>query len=76
MERLQHICNQESIKIESEKVLNSLINVSEGDLRRSINLLQTCSSFIKVEAKESEDKMQDDDIQETEAGVLTKATIE
>jgi len=41
------ICKKEDIKIESEKVLEALIAISEGDLRRSINTLQTCSSFVK-----------------------------
>ena len=74
MDRLQQICKNEDIKIESKEVLTSLIDVSEGDLRRSINLLQTCASFVKVEAKEAEDKMDDGEVEE--AGVLTKATIE
>lgn len=37
--RLYEICEKESIRLESEKVLETLIDVSEGDLRRSINLL-------------------------------------
>lgn len=46
-ERLGMICNLEGIKVESPAVLDALIEISEGDLRRSINTLQTCSSFIK-----------------------------
>jgi len=41
------ICEKENIKVESQAVLDQLIEISEGDLRRSINTLQTCSSFIK-----------------------------
>ena len=46
-ERLNLICRTEGINIESEKVLDTLIEITEGDLRRSINTLQTCSSFVK-----------------------------
>lgn len=46
-ERLLMICNKEDIKLESEAVLDTLIGITEGDLRRSINMLQTCSSFVK-----------------------------
>jgi len=46
-DRLNLICDRENIKIESPKVLDALIDISEGDLRRSINTLQTCSSFVK-----------------------------
>lgn len=35
------------MKIESESVVDRLIELTEGDLRRSINTLQTCSSFGK-----------------------------
>ncbi len=47
MERLEQICNNEGVKIEGPQVLKRLIEVTEGDLRRSINTLQTCSSFGK-----------------------------
>lgn len=46
-QRLKMICEKENIKIESDQVIDSLIEISEGDLRRSINTLQTCSSFVK-----------------------------
>lgn len=46
-ERLNMICRNEGIKIESEEVLDQLIDISEGDLRRSINTLQTCRSFVQ-----------------------------
>jgi DNA polymerase III delta prime subunit len=39
------ICRNEDIKVESDKVLSELIKIADGDLRRSINTLQTCRSF-------------------------------
>ena len=33
--------------MQSEQVIDRLISISEGDLRRSINMLQTCSSFTR-----------------------------
>ena len=69
MERLSDICEKENIKLESNKVLDALITVSEGDMRRSINLLQTCSSFVKVSDKRRDEKAEEDKI-------LTQATIE
>ena len=46
-DRLIKICLAEGVKLKSESVLDSLIKVTEGDLRRSINTLQTCSTFAK-----------------------------
>lgn len=46
-DRLLQICNTEGVKLKSESVLDSLIKVTYGDLRRSINTLQTCSTFSK-----------------------------
>lgn len=45
--RLKQICFLENVKYDSEAVIDKLISVTEGDLRRSINTLQTCSSFGK-----------------------------
>ena len=33
--------------MQSEDVIDRLIELTDGDLRRSINLLQTCASFTK-----------------------------
>lgn len=44
------ISKNEGIQLESPEVLDKLIDISEGDLRRSINTLQTCSSFVKGQA--------------------------
>lgn len=45
VDRLKYICSQEKVKVQSDAVFEALINISEGDLRRSINTLQTASSF-------------------------------
>lgn len=44
-ERLNKICETENVPLKDEEVLTKLIAVTEGDLRRSINTLQTCASF-------------------------------
>ncbi|KAF9999325.1 hypothetical protein BGZ65_005309 [Modicella reniformis] len=44
-ERLEMICQQEDVKISQEAIL-SLINVSEGDLRKSIMFLQSASRLM------------------------------
>jgi DNA polymerase III gamma/tau subunit len=46
LERLHYICEKENLEINSD-ILKYLINIAEGDLRRSINLLQTISTFDK-----------------------------
>lgn len=62
MERLSEICKKEEIQLESDQVLKSLIKFSEGDMRRSINLLQTCSSFVKVSDKKRDEKAEEDKV--------------
>ncbi len=54
-ERLLHICKNEGVKLKNDSVLDSLIKVTDGDLRRSINTLQTCSTFAKVTGLSEED---------------------
>jgi len=46
LERLEYICEKENLELNKD-ILNYLINIAEGDLRRSINLLQTISTFDK-----------------------------
>ena len=46
MDRLVFICHKENLEIQRE-ILEYLISISEGDLRRSVNLLQTISTFPK-----------------------------
>ena len=46
-ERLLNICQAEEVNLQSEAVIDKLIHLTEGDLRRSINMLQTCASFTK-----------------------------
>eukprot|EP00922_Rhytidocystis_sp_ex-Travisia-forbesii_P054832 GHVS01081229.1.p1 GENE.GHVS01081229.1~~GHVS01081229.1.p1 ORF type:complete len:396 (+),score=37.65 GHVS01081229.1:139-1188(+) len=43
--RLSHICVSENIKLASDRVLDTMHIVSEGDLRRAVTLLQTASAF-------------------------------
>jgi replication factor C subunit 2/4 len=54
-ERLLKICHAEGVKLKSDNVLDSLIKVTDGDLRRSINTLQTCSTFSKTAGLSVED---------------------
>lgn len=44
-ERLKLICEKEGVQVASDDVFKSLIDISAGDLRRSINMLQTASAF-------------------------------
>ena len=38
-ERLKLICEKEGVQVASDEVFKSLIDISAGDLRRSINML-------------------------------------
>jgi len=42
------ICEAEQVNLQSDSVIDKLIQLTEGDLRRSINTLQTCASYTKV----------------------------
>lgn len=46
-DRLAKICQAENIPLKNPNVLDRLIQVTEGDLRRSINTLQTCASYAR-----------------------------
>jgi DNA polymerase III gamma/tau subunit len=46
LERLELICKKENLEIKKD-ILEYLISISEGDLRKSVNLLQTISTFDK-----------------------------
>lgn len=50
-ERLQKICKDEEIQ-HTEDTLKTLIDVSQGDMRRAITLLQSCAQYnqMKVES--------------------------
>lgn len=39
------ICEREGVQVQTEDVFKSLVDISAGDLRRSINMLQTASAF-------------------------------
>ena len=54
-ERLDQICKAESVNIQSDGVFDKLIRISEGDLRRSINTLQTCASYTKERGLSEQD---------------------
>lgn len=45
IERLSLISSKEGVKVEGPKVYERLVEISQGDLRRSINMLQTASAF-------------------------------
>ena len=50
-ERLEFICGEEAVST-SEEALDVIVNISEGDLRRSINLLQTAAVMGREIGKE------------------------
>lgn len=45
LDRLDHICRSENLKLESDNVLTNLLELSNGDLRRSITLLQSAAGM-------------------------------
>ncbi|KAI1707130.1 ATPase family associated with various cellular activities (AAA) domain-containing protein [Ditylenchus destructor] len=64
-ERLQLICQREDVTID-EDALNELLNISGGDLRKSITLLQSMSSsgvpIIKADVRETSGYVPDGEI--------------
>lgn len=55
--------------MQSESVIDKLIHLTEGDLRRSINMLQTCASFTKVNG------LSEADIESVSGSVPNKAIL-
>lgn len=55
-------------------MLDLLIDISEGDLRRSINTLQTCSSFVKVGDSPAA-KLKTSDIEKI-SGIVPNSVVE
>ena len=68
-ERLLSICQAEGVNLQSDQVIDKLISLTDGDLRRSINLLQTCSSFTK------EAGLTEADIESVSGNVPNKAIL-
>lgn len=59
LSRLEHICKEESVQC-SSSALESLIRISEGDLRRAITFLQSASKLAKASALPTSKKDEDD----------------
>lgn len=54
LQRLKFICNEETLNV-NDDVLNQILDVCDGDLRRSVNLLQCVSTVLsdnKISIKE------------------------
>jgi replication factor C subunit 2/4 len=54
--KLKYICNEEKMYC-SERNINKIINISRGDLRKAVNLLQKCKfnkSFVSEQSKINE----------------------
>ena len=51
IERLNYICEQEGLKVESESALKALVEISDGDLRKAITFLQSASVTGSVSEK-------------------------
>lgn len=43
IERLQFICDKELVKLDDNNVLQTIVNISGGDMRRAITILQCCN---------------------------------
>ena len=51
IERLNYICEQEGLKVETESALKALVEISDGDLRKAITFLQSASVTGSVSEK-------------------------
>jgi len=54
-DRLSNICKAEKVKLVGDNVIERLIQITEGDLRRSINTLQTCATFARERGISTDD---------------------
>ncbi|VEU22118.1 DEKNAAC103111 [Brettanomyces naardenensis] len=62
--RLKYICDEESIKVDDD-TLREILRISQGDLRRAINYLQSVSKLLTEEKDDNGDVIMADDGQAT-----------
>ena len=65
--RLEYICGKESIDVDT-KILKEILRISEGDLRRAINYLQSVSRLLSTDSDEHSAKDADNDVEMLDAG--------
>merc|ERR1719479_851483 len=49
--RLEMVCTEEKLQVKDEESMEALIESSEGDMRKAITTLQSCSRLNKVISK-------------------------
>ncbi|KAF6006551.1 hypothetical protein HII13_005028 [Brettanomyces bruxellensis] len=65
--RLEYICGKESIDVDTN-ILKEILRISEGDLRRAINYLQSVSRLLSTDSDEHSAKDADNDVEMLDAG--------
>lgn len=65
--RLEYICGKESIDVD-RNILKEILRISEGDLRRAINYLQSVSRLLSTDSDGHNAKDADNDVEMLDAG--------